>query len=134
MWRTISDLSAALTGLLLALCLPAAVPLYVPPIGAVLAIWLGKQIYGGLGNNPFNPALVARVGLLIEGDPVRECFPKQWLDPAVQLEFEGHFFPAPVGYKPHMELFYGPHVTKEEHYHNLPQYPAVHNHEVFWKE
>jgi electron transport complex protein RnfD len=63
--KTISDCSAAVTGLLLALCLPAAVPLYVPPIGAVLAIWLGKQVYGGLGNNPFNPALVARVGLLI---------------------------------------------------------------------
>ena len=63
--RTIGDLSAALTGTLLALCLPVSVPLYVPPIGAVLAIWLGKQVYGGLGNNPFNPALVARVGLLI---------------------------------------------------------------------
>ena len=63
--RTIGDLSAALTGVLLALCLPVSVPLYVPPIGAILAIWLGKQVYGGLGNNPFNPALVARVGLLI---------------------------------------------------------------------
>ncbi|MBE6358041.1 MAG: RnfABCDGE type electron transport complex subunit D [Lentisphaerae bacterium] len=64
-WRTIGDLSAALTGVLLAFCLPVSVPLYVPPIGAILAIWLGKQVYGGLGNNPFNPALVARVGLLI---------------------------------------------------------------------
>lgn len=64
-WKTIGDLSAALTGVLLALCLPVTIPLYVPPIGAVLAIWLGKQVYGGLGNNPFNPALVARVGLLI---------------------------------------------------------------------
>lgn len=64
-WRTVGDLSAALTGVLLALCLPVSVPLYVPPIGAVLAIWLAKQVYGGLGNNPFNPALVARVGLLI---------------------------------------------------------------------
>ena len=64
-WKTVGDLSAALTGVLLALCLPVSVPLYVPPIGAVLAIWLGKQVYGGLGNNPFNPALVARVGLLI---------------------------------------------------------------------
>ncbi len=73
-WRTISDLSAALTGLLLALCLPAAVPLYVPPIGAVLAIWLGKQIYGGLGNNPFNPALVARVGLLIALPAAMTCW------------------------------------------------------------
>lgn len=63
--KTISDCSAAVTGLLLALCLPVSVPWYVPPIGAILAIWLGKQVYGGLGNNPFNPALVARVGLLI---------------------------------------------------------------------
>ena len=61
----VGDLSAAVTGLLLALNLPAAIPLYVPVIGAFLAIWLGKQVFGGLGNNPFNPALVARVGLLI---------------------------------------------------------------------
>ena len=64
-WRNISDCSAIVTGVLLAMCLPVAVPLYVPPIGAFLAIWLAKQIYGGIGNNPFNPALVARVGLLI---------------------------------------------------------------------
>ncbi len=63
--KTISDCSAAVTGVLLAFCLPVSVPLYVPPVGAVLAIWLGKQVYGGLGHNPFNPALVARVGLLI---------------------------------------------------------------------
>ena len=62
---TILDFSAAVTGLLLALNLPAGVPFYVPVIGAFLAIWLGKQVFGGLGNNPFNPALVARVGLLI---------------------------------------------------------------------
>lgn len=64
-WRNVSDCSAAVTGVLLAMCLPVSVPLYVPPIGAILAIWLAKQIYGGIGNNPFNPALVARVGLLI---------------------------------------------------------------------
>lgn len=64
-WRNISDCSAVVTGVLLAMCLPVSIPLYVPPIGALLAIWLGKQIYGGIGNNPFNPALVARVGLLI---------------------------------------------------------------------
>ena len=64
-WRTVADGSAAVTGVLLALCLPVAVPLYLPPIGALLAIWLAKQVYGGLGCNPFNPALVARVGLLI---------------------------------------------------------------------
>lgn len=62
---TISDGSAALTGLLLALNLPPQVPYWVCLIGAFLAIWLGKQVFGGIGNNPFNPALVARVGLLI---------------------------------------------------------------------
>ncbi len=73
-WRTIGELSAALTGVLLALCLPVSIPLYVPPIGAVLAIWLGKQVYGGLGNNPFNPALVARVGLLIALPAAMTCW------------------------------------------------------------
>lgn len=62
---TIADGSAALTGVLLALNLPPAIPFWVCLVGAFLAIWLGKQVFGGLGNNPFNPALVARVGLLI---------------------------------------------------------------------
>ncbi len=61
----LGDLSAVVTGMILALNLPAAVPFYVPVIGAFLAIWLGKQVFGGLGHNPFNPAVVARVGLLI---------------------------------------------------------------------
>ena len=61
----IGDLSAAVTGIILALNLPPAIPLYVPVIGAFLAIWLAKQVFGGLGCNPFNPAVVARVGLLI---------------------------------------------------------------------
>lgn len=76
----------------------------------------------------------SHVGLLIEGDAMRERFPKHWLEPAVMLEFEGHYFPAPAGYRAHMAHFYGDHVNKPECYHNLPQYPAVHNHEVFWKE
>ena len=61
----IGDCSAAVTGVILALNLPASVPLYVPVIGAFLAIWLAKQVFGGLGYNPFNPAVTARVGLLI---------------------------------------------------------------------
>lgn len=62
---TITDWSAAVTGLLLALNLPPGSPWWMALLGAGLAIVLGKQIYGGLGNNPFNPALVARVILLI---------------------------------------------------------------------
>lgn len=61
----VKDCSAVLTGLLLALNLSSCVPWWLCLIGAFLAIWLGKQVFGGLGHNPFNPALVARVGLLI---------------------------------------------------------------------
>lgn len=60
-----ADGSAALTGLLLALTLPPGLSLVLAVIGAVVAIILGKQVYGGLGNNPFNPALVGRTFLLI---------------------------------------------------------------------
>jgi len=62
---TLLDQSAALTGLLLALTLPAATPWWMVILGALFAIVLGKQLYGGLGYNVFNPALSARVILLI---------------------------------------------------------------------
>ncbi len=59
------DFSAVVTGILLGMNLSATTPWWVCVIGAALAIGLGKQIYGGLGYNIFNPALVARVGLII---------------------------------------------------------------------
>jgi len=59
------DGSAAVTGLLLAMTLPPAPPWWVVAIGSVLAIAIGKQIYGGLGNNIFNPALVGRAILVV---------------------------------------------------------------------
>jgi len=62
---TIADGSAAITGVLLALNLPPTSPWWLTLLGAVIAISIGKQVYGGLGANPFNPALVARVVLLI---------------------------------------------------------------------
>jgi electron transport complex protein RnfD len=62
---TWKDGSAAITGLLLAMNLSAGAPWWICLLGCVLAIGLGKQIFGGLGFNPFNPALVARVALLI---------------------------------------------------------------------
>jgi len=62
---TIADGSAAITGVLLALNLPPTSPWWLTLLGAVIAIVIGKQVYGGLGSNPFNPALVARVVLLI---------------------------------------------------------------------
>lgn len=62
---SISDGSAALTGLLLAMNLPSNLPWWMVIIGSIAAIGLGKMCYGGLGNNLFNPALVGRVFLLI---------------------------------------------------------------------
>lgn len=62
---TLHDYSAALTGLLLGLNLPAASPWWMICVGSLMAIGIGKMAYGGLGQNPFNPALVGRVGLLI---------------------------------------------------------------------
>ncbi len=62
---TVGDLSAALTGLLLALNLPAGIPLWMAMVGSVFAIAVAKQVFGGLGMNPFNPALAARAFMLI---------------------------------------------------------------------
>jgi len=61
--RTVLDGSAAITGLLLALTLPPTLPPAMALIGASIAITLGKQVYGGLGHNIFNPALVGRAFL-----------------------------------------------------------------------
>jgi electron transport complex protein RnfD len=61
---TIYDGSAVVTGMLLALTLPPSIPLWTVFIGAVVAIVLGKQVFGGLGYNPFNPALVGRAFLV----------------------------------------------------------------------
>jgi electron transport complex protein RnfD len=61
----IKDGSAILTGLLLAFCLPANLPVWIVIIGSLVAIGVGKMSFGGLGQNPFNPALVGRVFLFI---------------------------------------------------------------------
>lgn len=62
---TILDGSAILTGLLLGFNLPSNLPIWIIIIGALFAIGVGKMTFGGLGQNPFNPALVGRVFLLI---------------------------------------------------------------------
>ncbi len=61
---TINDFSALVTGLLLALTLPPELPLWMAILGSIVAIALGKQVFGGLGYNFFNPALVGRAFLL----------------------------------------------------------------------
>ncbi len=62
---TVSDCSAALTGLLLGMNLPSSVPLYVPIVGSAFAIVVVKQLFGGIGKNVMNPALAARVFLML---------------------------------------------------------------------
>ena len=62
---TIGDLSAVLTGVLLAMNLPSNLPLWMVAAGAVMAVGIAKMAFGGLGCNIFNPALVGRVFLLI---------------------------------------------------------------------
>lgn len=62
---TLGDGSAMITGLLLAFNLPANLPLWMAIVGSLIAIGVAKWAYGGLGSNPFNPALVGRVFMLI---------------------------------------------------------------------
>jgi len=62
---TVGDFSAVVTGLLLALILPPSTPLWMVALGAIFAIVVAKEFFGGLGANPFNPALIGRAFLLM---------------------------------------------------------------------
>lgn len=75
------DGSALLTGLLLAFCLPANLPIWIVMIGAGVAVGIGKMSFGGLGNNIFNPALVGRVFLFVSFPVAMTSWPQtgQWM-------------------------------------------------------
>ncbi len=73
---TIRDLSAAVTGLLLAMNLPVSAPLWMPIVGNFIAIVVVKQLFGGIGKNFVNPALAARVFLFISFASHMSIFPK----------------------------------------------------------
>lgn len=90
---TIGDLSAVLTGLLLAFNLPSNLPWWIVLIGAVVAIGVGKMSFGGLGQNIFNPALVGRVFLLIS-------FPAQMTTWPLPQGFNGSYVDAATGATP----------------------------------
>ncbi len=62
---TVTDLSAVVTGMILALNMPPEIPVWIPMLGGVFAIIVVKQLYGGIGQNFMNPALAARCFLLI---------------------------------------------------------------------
>ena len=120
---SISDGSAVVTGLLLAFNVPSNLPVHIIVIGAIIAIGVAKMTFGGLGNNPFNPALVGRVFLLIS-------FPVQMTSWPVPTGFKTGYADAVTGATPlgllsegvkngeavstimekipsHMQLFYG---------------------------
>lgn len=63
--QTIHDLSAVVTGLLLAFNLPASAPWWIPVLGSIIAIIVVKQFFGGIGHNFMNPALAARIMLMV---------------------------------------------------------------------
>jgi electron transport complex protein RnfD len=73
---TIADGSALLTGILLSFNLPSNLPIWIVIIGSLVAIGIAKMTFGGLGNNPFNPALVGRVFLLISFPAAMTTWPK----------------------------------------------------------
>lgn len=86
--NSLLDLSAVVTGLLIALALPPSTPLYVCLVAAVIAIGVAKHLYGGLGNNVFNPAMVGYAAVLLS-------FPQQlasWdaVSSATALDRLGH--------------------------------------------
>jgi len=90
---TLCDCSAILTGLLLAFNLPSNLPWWLVVIGAVVAIGVGKMTFGGLGQNPFNPALLGRVFLLI-------AYPVQMTSWPLPQGFNGTYVDAATGATP----------------------------------
>lgn len=84
--NTVKDGSAVVTGLLLALCLPPHVPLYVPYMGSLFAILFVKCLFGGLGHNFMNPALAGRCFLLISFSGVVADFSLDGISSATPLE------------------------------------------------
>jgi electron transport complex protein RnfD len=90
---SITDGSAALTGLLLALTLPSNVPAYMIVIGSIMAIGVAKMTFGGLGNNPFNPALFGRAFMFIS-------FPGHMSTWPVPAGFATGYFDAVTGATP----------------------------------
>ena len=112
---SIGDLSAVLTGLLLAFNLPSNIDWWIVLIGAVVAIGVGKMTFGGLGQNPFNPALVGRVFLLVS-------FPAQMTTWPLAKGFETSYVDAQTGATP---LYYLKHIMKTGDLSVMDQLPAL---------
>src|SRR5688500_12534273 len=93
--HALRDCSALVTAALLSFALPPFVPFWIPLIGGAIAITLAKQLYGGLGKNLFNPAMVGYVFLLIS-------FPvdmTQWIPPRMgDLDYQHLGFAEHINY------------------------------------
>ncbi|NMA95390.1 MAG: RnfABCDGE type electron transport complex subunit D [Clostridiales bacterium] len=83
---TVKDLSATVTGVLLAFTLPPSVPFYIPIIGGVFAIVIVKQIFGGMGKNFLNPALASRAFLVVTWPALMAKWTLDGLSTATPLE------------------------------------------------
>ncbi len=106
---TISDLSAVVTGLLLALNLPPNVPWYIPVCGSAFAIIIVKQCFGGLGHNFMNPALAARCFLLISWPVAMTTFvaPFAGVDAVASATPLGVLHEGGTAVPPLMDMFMG---------------------------
>ncbi len=87
---TITDGSALITGILLAMNVPSGLPIWMMALGALFSIGIAKMTFGGLGNNPFNPALIGRVFLLIS-------FPVQMTTWPIAGSIDGSTGATPLG-------------------------------------
>ena len=111
------DLSAVLTGLLLAMNLPSNLPWWMVVLGAVFAIGVGKMAFGGIGQNVFNPALVGRVFLLIS-------FPAAMTTWPVAKSFATGYLDAETGATP---LYFLKHIVKTGDTSFVSQLPSLHD-------
>jgi Na+-translocating ferredoxin:NAD+ oxidoreductase subunit D len=93
---SISDGSAIITGMLLAFNVPSNIPWWILVIGSIVAIGVGKMSFGGLGNNPFNPALVGRVFMLISFPVQMTSWPKPIVSQLSYLDAETGATPLAV--------------------------------------
>ncbi len=105
----IKDLSAVLTGLLLALNLPPGVPWYLPVCGSAFAIIIVKQLFGGLGHNFVNPALAGRCFLLISWPVAMTTFltPIGGVDAVVSPTPLAALGPEAITPPPVLDMFWG---------------------------
>lgn len=85
--QSISDLSAAVTGLLLAMNLPVTIPLWEAVIGSFVAVVIAKQLFGGLGQNFVNPAILGRIVLMLSftADMTTWAVPKYWKENSADI-------------------------------------------------